>query len=84
MQHLGPTSARELGSILSLPASEIEKALMRMEAAGTILRGKFVYREPGSEVPQEEQWCERRLLACPQPYKSRTYRLDNTFCSNDT
>ena len=65
MQHLGPTSASELGSILSLHAREIEKALLRMEAAGTILRGKFVHGQPGAAVPhhQEEQWCERRLLA---------------------
>ena len=65
MQHLGPTSASELGGILALPASELEKALLRMEAAGTILRGKFVPRPPQPASPQspEEQWCERRLLA---------------------
>ena len=41
MPHLGPTSATELGLILGLAASEIEKALLRMEANGSILRGKF-------------------------------------------
>ncbi len=58
MGHLGPTSARELGQMLSLPASEIDKALLRLEATGAILRGKF------SDTHSEEiEWCERRLLA---------------------
>ena len=43
MAHLGPATAGQLGSMLGLPASEIEKALLRMEASGTILAGK-VYR----------------------------------------
>ncbi len=64
MGHLGPTHASELGSILSFPAGQIDKALLRMEAAGTILRGKFVHSASVSAGPtEEEQWCERRLLA---------------------
>jgi ATP-dependent helicase Lhr and Lhr-like helicase len=58
MSHLGPTTASQLSECLGLPASEIEQALLRMEASGTILRGKFT-------DPQisETEWCERRLLA---------------------
>jgi DNA-binding Lrp family transcriptional regulator len=41
MAHLGPTTASEIGELLGLPASEIEKALLRIEASGAILRGKF-------------------------------------------
>ncbi len=41
MAHLGPTTATEIGELLGLPASEIEKALLRIEASGEILRGKF-------------------------------------------
>ncbi len=41
MTHLGPTTASEVGDLLGLAASEIEKALLRIEAKGTILRGKF-------------------------------------------
>ena len=41
MQHLGPATAEEIGEILGLPATEIEKALLRMEASGAILRGNF-------------------------------------------
>jgi ATP-dependent Lhr-like helicase len=58
MSHLGPVSASQLGSILGLPASDIERALLRMEAGGSILRGKFT--DPKVE---ETEWCERRLLA---------------------
>jgi ATP-dependent Lhr-like helicase len=41
MAHLGPTTASEIGALLGLPASEIEKALLRIEASGAILRGQF-------------------------------------------
>ncbi len=41
MAHLGPTTATEIGELLGLQATEIEKALLRMEASGAILRGKF-------------------------------------------
>jgi ATP-dependent Lhr-like helicase len=74
MAHLGPTTAPEIGELLGLPASEIEKALLRMEASGSILRGRFRPAEFDSAVgisragasAQHEQvteWCERRLLA---------------------
>ena len=45
MTHLGPITAEQLGSLLGMPVSEIEKALLRMEASGSILRGKFTDRE---------------------------------------
>jgi ATP-dependent Lhr-like helicase len=78
MPHLGPTTASEIGLLLGVPASEIEKALLRMEASGTILRGKFRPGESraslglngrGRPFPHQEadvaetEWCERRLLA---------------------
>ncbi len=65
--HLGPTTASEIGELLGLPATEIEKALLRVEASGAILRGKF---RPSDSRPAvsarhelETEWCERRLLA---------------------
>ena len=74
MEHLGPTTASELGELLGLPASEIDKALLRIEASGAILRGKFRTGRraslglDGSETrphtgTSETEWCERRLLA---------------------
>ncbi len=67
MAHLGPTTASEIGELLGLPASEIEKALLRIEASGAILRGKFRPVESRSATSgdheAETEWCERRLLA---------------------
>jgi ATP-dependent helicase Lhr and Lhr-like helicase len=77
MTHIGPTTARELGNLLSRPAAEIHQALLRMEATGSILRGKFtdnnssrLVRTSSSaafdvevDVALDLEWCERRLLA---------------------
>ena len=48
--HLGPTTASEIGELLALPASDIEKSLLRIEASGAILRGKF-RNEPHAPIP---------------------------------
>jgi ATP-dependent Lhr-like helicase len=58
MQHVGPTTAADLGSRLGLPASEIDKALLRLESSGAILRGQFEKKDP-----DQTEWCDRRLLA---------------------
>jgi ATP-dependent helicase Lhr and Lhr-like helicase len=58
MTHSGPTTAEQLGAMLGLPSSDVEKALLRMEASGSILRGKFTDPKIGAT-----EWCERRLLA---------------------
>ncbi len=56
--HSGPVTAKDLASVLSLLAPELEKSLLRLEASGVILRGKFT-----DPVSPETEWCERRLLA---------------------
>ena len=79
MSHIGPVSASQLGDLLGLSASDVEKGLLRMEAAGTVLQGNFTgssgkqasqhvdelrsTRQPPAATPAETQWCERRLLA---------------------
>ena len=67
MPHLGPTTASEITSLLGVADSEIEKALLRMEASGIILRGKFRPSDSHSAnvaaTEHETEWCERRLLA---------------------
>jgi ATP-dependent Lhr-like helicase len=57
MMHAGPVTTASLGSALGIGAHEIDKALLRMEAAGSVLRGKF------TGDTQETEWCDRRLLA---------------------
>jgi len=72
MMHLGPTTASEIGALLGIPPADVEKALLRIEASGAVLRGKF---RPGqirdtlgtrgstTQPAPEIEWCERRLLA---------------------
>ena len=62
MAHLGPATAPALAHTLSLPASAIEQAFLRMEASGAILRGNFT-GSVASGSGNETEWCERRLLA---------------------
>jgi ATP-dependent Lhr-like helicase len=75
LMHLGPVTANELALLLSLPLADVELGLLKLESAGTILRGQFRFQranrvaratnesqvESGSESNIE--WCERRLLA---------------------
>ena len=65
MSHVGPVTASALSSLLGLQASEIEQALLRMEASGAILRGKFTddASRTRESAPHEIEWCDRRLLA---------------------
>ena len=66
MAHLGPVTAERLGSLLGLPTSKIDKTLLRMEASGAILRGKFTGTSSRTEMSashEQIEWCERRLLA---------------------
>ena len=53
----GPITAGELSDVLILPRSEIDAALLGLEAEGFVLRGKF---HPSAT---EQEWCDRRLLA---------------------
>ena len=61
MTHSGPVSAEQLGQKLGVPVAEIDKALLRMEATGAVLRGKFT--SSAGPTPPHGEWCERRLLA---------------------
>jgi ATP-dependent helicase Lhr and Lhr-like helicase len=56
--HSGPVTARFLANLLGVPQSEIDKALLQIEATGAVLRGKF-----SDPTTPEIEWCERRLLA---------------------
>jgi ATP-dependent helicase Lhr and Lhr-like helicase len=53
----GPITVGELADTLGLQQSEIDAALLALEAEGFVLRGKF---HPDAA---EQEWCDRRLLA---------------------
>ena len=65
MSVIGPTTAYELATILSLPSREIEIALLKLESMGTVLRGSFRTDVPAAveQTGDQVQWCDRRLLA---------------------
>jgi ATP-dependent Lhr-like helicase len=58
MLHAGPVTVGELARVLGLATADVEKAMLRLEASGAVLRGQFT--DPGSG---ETEWCDRRLLA---------------------
>ena len=41
MIHSGPVTADELGGRLGVESAEIHEALLRLEATGVVLRGRF-------------------------------------------
>jgi ATP-dependent Lhr-like helicase len=71
MAHLGPTTASELGKLLGLAASEIEKALLLMEASGAILRGRF-RPQPQGLKPQSSAQGSGTAEAVPSRVETET------------
>ncbi|HKW03607.1 MAG TPA: DEAD/DEAH box helicase [Vicinamibacterales bacterium] len=67
LTHVGPTTIAELAGWLGLEAADIEEAMLRIEATGAVLRGRFKAAPAKLEVRstkfEVEEWCERRLLA---------------------
>ena len=57
LEGLGPVTQTALAAPLALEPEAAVSALAALESEGTILRGRFV---PGVN---DEQWCDRRLLA---------------------
>jgi ATP-dependent Lhr-like helicase len=58
MMHAGPVTSAELSNVLGIPGPLVEKALLRLEAGGSVLRGHFA-----NSAQDEIEWCDRRLLA---------------------
>jgi ATP-dependent Lhr-like helicase len=91
MSAVGPTTASQLGEALGIPASDIEKGLLRMEAAGTVLRGRFTRPadrkvpaapgQPGAAVPtnfsvvSESYLLESEIEWCERRLLARIHRL---------
>lgn len=55
MCYLGPVKAGILAELLLLAQFDVDLSLLRVEAQGSIMRGKF--------TGLDEEWCDRRLLA---------------------
>ena len=61
LESSGPQTQSSLSQRFALPTSVMEAALLRLEAEGQILRGRFTVTaaSQGSEI----EWCNRRVLA---------------------
>src|SRR5688572_7658293 len=64
-----PVTARTLSELLDLPVSEVSQTLLKLENEGFVFRGKFT-------GPDEEEWCERRLLARIHRYTIKKLRSE--------
>ncbi len=62
MESIGPTTTHELADRLHLPVDHVDCAMLRLEASGQVLRGRFRSSSAlsGADAPE---WCHRRLLA---------------------
>jgi len=70
LEGCGPASAMQLATLLGLEPSAVDRALAALEVEGSILRGRF------SPDANDEQWCDRRLLARIHHYTIRRLRSE--------
>lgn len=56
----GPIGTRELAKKMAMPLPLVHAALVSLESEGFVVRGRF---RPSSQRRDEEEYCERRLLA---------------------
>lgn len=83
LEGLGPTTALAIATSLGVPVSDIDAALIALEAEGSAMRGSFEStaplsdRSPGTS-PQSPppQWCDRRLLARIHRYTVKRLRAE--------
>jgi ATP-dependent Lhr-like helicase len=66
----GPVSEHALAAPLGVEASQVAAALIALEAEGFAMRGRFT---PGAN---DEEWCERRLLARIHGYTIKRLRAE--------
>lgn len=70
LEGLGPVTAKGLAVSAGLPTGDIDATLLKLEAEGFVLRGRFT---PGIE---ETEWCARRLLARIHSYTLNRLRQE--------
>jgi ATP-dependent helicase Lhr and Lhr-like helicase len=70
LEGLGPVTQAALATPLGLRADAVRAALVALEVEGSILRGRFV------QGVNDEQWCDRRLLARIHRYTVQRLRAE--------
>jgi ATP-dependent helicase Lhr and Lhr-like helicase len=71
---LGPTTATAIADSSGVYISDIETALLALEAEGTAMRGTFAAIDP--QLPDATQWCDRRLLSRIHRYTVKRLRAE--------
>jgi ATP-dependent Lhr-like helicase len=70
LEGLGPVTETALASPLGLAPSDIASALAALEAEGFAMRGRF------TQGANDDEWCERRLLARVHRYTVKRLRAE--------
>jgi ATP-dependent helicase Lhr and Lhr-like helicase len=76
LEGLGPVTASAIADSLGLPASRINIALAALEAEGFAMRGRFTQVAAQAPGADEDEWCERRLLARIHRYTVKRLRAE--------
>ncbi len=70
LEGLGPVTQTELAAQLGLKSDALGSALSALEVEGSVLRGRFI------QGVNDEQWCDRRLLARIHHYTVQRLRSE--------
>ncbi|MEP6881150.1 MAG: ATP-dependent DNA helicase, partial [Dokdonella sp.] len=70
MTALGPTTAIALAESMSVSVSRVEVVLIALETQGFVMRGRF------TPTAENEEWCERHLLARIHRYTLKRLRRE--------
>jgi ATP-dependent Lhr-like helicase len=70
LEGLGPVTQTGLAAPLGLESKSVASALSALEVEGSILRGRFI------QGVNDEQWCDRRLLARIHHYTVQRLRAE--------
>ncbi len=62
MESIGPVTTADLAARLDLAVHDVDGAMLRLEAQGHVLRGRFSL-EASRTTDEVVEWCHRRLLA---------------------
>jgi len=70
LEGLGPVTVQAIAVSSAIPVNDVEAALLRLEAEGFVIRGRFT---PGGD---QTEWCARRLLARIHSYTLNRLRQE--------
>jgi len=74
LEGLGPVTAAQIADSLSSGETQINGALIALEAEGFAMRGHFT--AASAQEDAQEEWCERRLLARIHRYTVKRLRAE--------